>query len=151
MPKEIKVSPNGKESQTGSQIGGSIVGVLLGTGLLIYAQSISPPDSLSKLLIILAPALAVVGDKVSAFILSSIKATYKKHVTSKAREQIAGFLKNPDTSDAHKDNLRRKMEELEVQSISFIDEQLLNPVLQDRVASGNSRKRVSRKQSTRSQ
>lgn len=142
------MSPNGKESQTGSQIGGSVIGVLLGTGLLIYAQGISPPDSLSKFLIILAPTLAVVGDKASAFIWSAIKAIYKKHVTSKARGQIADFLKNPDTSDAHKDNLRRKMEKLEVQSISFIDEQLLNPVLQDRAASGNSRKRISRKRPT---
>lgn len=133
-------SLKGSDSSTNAKIGSSIIGIALGTGAILLAQSISPPNNLSKFLIVIAPALAVVGDNLFALIVAYYNNYRQKQTADEARSQIAEFIRNPNTSDEHKATLRQKMEELELKTIDLIDAKLLNSTLNERITQTNSRK-----------
>jgi len=126
-----------------SSIGSSTLGAVIGAALIFYAQSFDPTSSISKWLLFIAPAIAVGSDKISAFVVFKIKIYARRQTSKEVRTTIREYLQNPDTSDRHKENLRRKLEEIEIDSIETIQGGLLNPKKSGRSKSNNSIQRRS--------
>jgi GTPase SAR1 family protein len=98
----------------------------IGALIVIGAQAITPPNALSKWLEISAPALAIGIEKLfkRLFVWMYIK-QLKKQAKS-ASNEIEEYLQNPNTSEEHKNNLRRKLEQMQNTSIELATVGILN-------------------------
>lgn len=90
----------------------TLAGVGSGTGLTAWAQTL-PESFLKTILVYGAPALTV-AFTVGVFYLQVVTAAYAQNRRiarfSRTMEQ---YLANPNTSDAHKAELRRNLEEVQ--------------------------------------
>jgi hypothetical protein len=103
--------------------GHSLIGILFGTGVLFYAQNLTPSTDFSKYLALSSPTITAIGDGLSVFVTGFCYKLYSSHCNNKARNTIVKNLKNPHTSEQHKQNLKNKLEHLETQDI----DNMLNP------------------------
>lgn len=118
-------SPNSaKQNKAG--ITPIILGGGIGTLIVVCAQAISPPNEISKWLIYSAPALTIASEKLLRFILKEAYRSYLLRKANVASNKIEELLANPHTSSEHKDNLRRRLEEVQNNSVSLVTEQILN-------------------------
>lgn len=108
------------EHTTKGGIHNPAIGVLLGTILLLWANSITPPTFISKVLLCSSPFISVLIDKLSNELTRWILKKSQQRNFSRARKEIQICLDNKHTSEEHKQNLVKKMESIELQKINCI-------------------------------
>ncbi|MFC2973322.1 hypothetical protein ACFOJE_14020 [Azotobacter bryophylli] len=106
-----------KEKTSGSAIGGGATAASSGTLIIMIANSL-PQDSLYKIALLhAAPTITVIIGAIATYLISWVKQHLARReledAVSDAKSYMVEMLKNPETSDGHKNNIRQKLEQLE--------------------------------------
>lgn len=84
-----------------------------GTGLVAFAQSVSPDSTTKSLLLYLAPSVSVIFGTLVFFIEAQTSRYLQQRLVRRLRRTLEEYLQNPHTSDEHKLALRQRLEQVE--------------------------------------
>ncbi len=106
-----------KEKASGSAIGGGVTGAGSGTLVVIIANGLPQDSPYKAVLLHSAPTVSVIIGTVTTYLISWLKQYLARKeledAFSDAKNHMVEMLKNPETSDGHKNNIRQKLEQLE--------------------------------------
>lgn len=112
--------PNISISIGGSEVGrrpnsarASIGGVGGGTGLVALAQAIGPRTAAGAIILYLSPAISVFVGIVLYYFEVQASRYLERRVLNSARKTLEQQLDNPRLTNAHKNRVRKLLEELE--------------------------------------
>lgn len=108
------------------RIGTSLVGVVLGTGTIVLAQSMDPGSNWSKFLMYCAPPLGIAGDWLSAFIYRSWNRRQRRRDAAATLEELGSMLENPHTDADHKTTVQAAIQQVERARIDELSASFLN-------------------------
>lgn len=97
-----------------SRVQASVAGASGGTVFMLIAETLPESWSIKPILVYLAPTFSVVS---SVFWLWTLKIGHQHQRNKKlghVLKQLHGYINNPMTSKAHKAQLIKKMEEIEI-------------------------------------
>ena len=117
----VRGQPNGAGGEvaevrgrpTASKAGSGVGGAGAGTGLVAIAESIGPTTTWGAILLYAAPVASVLIGSGLYFVQLQTNRYLQGRVAKGAVNTLTKLLKNPQTSDAHKAQIRRQLEEIE--------------------------------------
>ena len=115
QPRSSKVQ---SEPTAGAKVGAGAAGVGSGTLLVILANNIPEHNQWKTWLVLLAPSVTVAVGVVYGWIRALIERWLNKrelvHVIHQAKQTLSDALRNPETSEEHRAQLRKELEQLEM-------------------------------------
>lgn len=123
-------------------IGGGVAGIGLGTLLIAVAPKITSDASVVYFLQLISPTVSIVGAYVTKLIIGYIKTYFQVWAASRVEQVITGFLRNPELSPVHIQNLKNKREEMQIKQLEAMQEGLLNEVVRPERVTNKSPKKV---------
>lgn len=124
-----------------SGIGSGVAGISLGTIVIALAPKITGDATIIETLQLMSPSVSVVGAFLTKTLISYVRTYYLVWAASKIEQKIDGFLKNPELSPEHIQNLKTKREELQLTQINAMENGLINEEVTARGVVNKSRKK----------
>jgi len=106
---DATVGDTAKPKPTGAGLGG----VGAGTGLVAIAQTVGPSSTLGIILLWIAPTVSFTTGVAFYYIQVQASRYFEKRLIGNAKKTLESQLDNTKTSDEHKTEIRKMLEDLE--------------------------------------